>query len=58
MTHNAIYFTWAIWLVQQHADMLVWLRPSFTSESVQTLFFDKSAERVWKIWSGDETKYM
>ena len=29
--------------------------PSFWSESVQTLFFDKSAGRARKIWSGDET---
>ena len=50
MTHNAIYFTWATWLVWQNANMLVWLRPSFTSECVQTLFFDKGAGRVWKIW--------
>ena len=26
------------------------LRPSFTSERVQTLFFDKAAGCVWKIW--------
>ena len=29
--------------------------PSFCSESVQTLFFDKSAGRARKIWSGDES---
>ena len=39
MMHNTIYFTWAIWLVWQHADTLVWLLPSFTSERVQTIFF-------------------
>ena len=44
MTHNAIYFTWAIWLARKHAIMLVWLRPSFTSECVQTLFFDKATD--------------
>ena len=50
MMHNAIYFTWVIWLVRQHADTLVWLHSSFTSERVQTLFFDKAAGRVRKIW--------
>ena len=45
---NAIYFTWAIWLVRQHADTLIWLHSSFTS--VQTLFFDKAAGRARKIW--------
>ena len=44
MTHNAIYFIWAIWLARKHAIMLVWLRPSFTSECVQTLFFDKATD--------------
>ena len=32
-----IYFTWATWLVRQHANTLIWLRPSFTNEHVQTL---------------------
>ena len=57
MMHNAFYFTWAISLVRQHADILVWLRPKFTSERVQTLFSDKSAGHVWKIWSGDKTMW-
>ena len=48
--YNAIYFTWAIWLVRQCADTLVWLSPSFTGESIQTLFFDKAAGRTQKIW--------
>ena len=42
--------TWAIWLLQQHADALIWLHPSLTSERVQTLFFDKAAGCVRKIW--------
>ena len=55
MTHNAIYSTWAIWLVWQHADTLIWLRPNFTNERVQTLFFNKAAGRTWKfgVWGRD-----
>ena len=37
-------------MVRQHGNMLVWLRPSFTNEGVQTLFFDKATGRVPKIW--------
>ena len=34
MTHNTIYFTSAIRLVRQHANMLVWLHPSFLPVNV------------------------
>ena len=33
------------------------LTPVF-AVSVQTLFFDESAGRARKIWSGDETRYI
>ena len=45
--------------MQQYANILYILGPSFLSEGVQTLFFDKAAGRMYtrKIWSGDETSY-
>ena len=49
--HNLLYLSNLIGATsRQHADTLVWLRPSFTSERVQTLFFDKATGRAQKIW--------
>ena len=32
--------------------------PSFTSEGVQTLFFNEAAGHMQKIWSGDNTSHV
>ena len=48
MTWKPKLIPWVMWLVEQHADTPVYLCPSFTSERVQTMFFNKVTGHVWK----------
>ena len=59
MMHSVIYFTWAIWLVWQHADMLVWLRPSFTMWTCPDPIFRQGCRvHVKDLASDDKTKLL